>query len=432
VANFAPHSGRLTSLTSNPVQPYELFVGLRYTRAKRRNHFISFISMASMVGIAVGVMALIVVLSVMNGFQKELRARILGVASHVQISGFDGRLQNWQSVVDQARKNKSVIAAAPYINAQALLSNQQQVQGAMLRGVMPKLEDDVADIGRHMKKGKLQDLRAGEFGIVLGVELAHAVDARMGEKVVVIAPQGQVTPAGIMPRIKQFTVVGIFEIGMFEYDSGLALVHLEDAEKLYRMNDEVSGVRLKLHDLFEAPEVARELTRTLVGDVYITDWTRSHANYFRAVQIEKNVMFIILTLIVAVAAFNLVSTLVMAVTDKQPDIAILRTLGATPGSIMKIFVVQGTLIGVIGTLIGVVGGILIAFNIDVVVPAIESAFHTQFLDKSVYYISDLPSDLHWNDVITVACVSLVLSLLATLYPSFRASRVNPAEALRYE
>jgi lipoprotein-releasing system permease protein len=432
VANFAPPVRSAPQFLKRFVQPYELFVGLRYTRAKRRNHFISFISMASMVGIAVGVMALIVVLSVMNGFQKELRARILGVASHVQITGFDGRLQNWQAIAEQARKNKDVAAAAPYINAQALMSNQQSVQGTLLRGIVPELEDQVADIGQHMKRGSLTDLRPGQFGIVLGAELAHAVDARMGEKVVVIAPQGQVTPAGIMPRIKQFTVVGIFEVGMFEYDSGLALINLEDAEKLYRMNDEVSGVRLKLHDLFDAPSVARELTRTLTGDVYITDWTRSHANYFRAVQIEKNVMFIILTLIVVVAAFNLVSTLVMAVTDKQPDIAILRTLGATPTSIMKIFVVQGTLIGVIGTVIGVVGGILIAVNIDVLMPAIERLFHTQFLDKHVYYISDLPSDLHWNDVITVACVSLVLSLLATLYPSFRASRVNPAEALRYE
>src|SRR3954454_7986570 len=429
VANFAPLSGRL-SFQKRFVHPYELFVGLRYTRAKRRNHFISFISMASMVGIAVGVMALIVVLSVMNGFQKELRARILGVASHVQISGFDGRLSGWQPIAEQARKNRNVAAAAPYINAQALLSNQQNVQGTMLRGILPDLEDQVADIGQHMKRGKLKDLLPGQFGIVLGAELAHAVDARLGEKVVVIAPQGQVTPAGIMPRIKQFTVVGIFEVGMFEYDSGLALIHLEDAEKLYRMDDEVSGVRLKLNDLFEAPEVARELTRTLVGDVYITDWTRSHANYFRAVQIEKNVMFIILTLIVDVAAFNLVSTLVMAVTDKQPDIAILRTLGATPSSIMKIFMVQGSLIGTIGTVIGVVGGILIALNIDVVVPAIESAFQTKFLDNTVYYISELPSDLQWRDVITVACVSLVLSLFATLFQSFRARRVNPAEPCR--
>jgi lipoprotein-releasing system permease protein len=414
------------------VQPYELLVGLRYTRAKRRNHFISFISMASMVGISVGVMALIVVLSVMNGFQKELRTRILGVASHLQITGFDGRLSNWPEVAKQAMTNPAVLAAAPYVSAQGLLANQQSVQGALVRGVLPDLEDKVADIGSHMKRGKLTDLRPGEFGIVLGAELAHSVGARMGEKVVLIAPQGQVTPAGILPRIKQFTLVGVFEVGYYEYDAALALIHLEDAQKLYRLENTVSGVRLKLKDLFEAPEVGRDLTRALTGDLYITDWTRSHANFFRAVQIEKNVMFIILTLIVAVAAFNLVSTLVMAVTDKQPDIAILRTLGASPGSIMKIFVVQGALIGVIGTVIGVIGGILIALNVDVVVPAIERLFRVQFLAKEVYYISELPSDLLWRDVITVALMSLVLSLLATLYPSWRASRVNPAEALRYE
>jgi len=414
------------------VQPYELLVGLRYTRAKRRNHFISFISMASMLGIAIGVMALIVVLSVMNGFQKELRARILGVASHVQISGADGRLANWREVARAASADADVLAAAPYVSAQGLLANQQNVQGALVRGVVPELEDQVADIGSHMKRGSLANLKPGQFGMVLGVELAHSVGARLGEKVVLIAPQGQVTPAGILPRIKQFTVVGIFEVGMYEYDAGLALVSLEDAQKLYRLGDEVSGVRLKLKDLFRAPEVARDLTRTLPGDLYIADWTRSHANFFRAVQIEKNVMFIILTLIVAVAAFNLVSTLVMAVTDKQPDIAILRTLGATPTSIMKIFVVQGSLIGVIGTAIGVIGGILIALNVDVVVPAIETLFRVQFLAKDVYYISELPSDLQNRDVVTVGVMSLLLSLLATLYPSWRASRVNPAEALRYE
>ncbi|HTS53049.1 MAG TPA: lipoprotein-releasing ABC transporter permease subunit [Burkholderiales bacterium] len=414
------------------MSPYELFVGLRYTRAKRRNHFISFISMASMTGIAIGVMALIVVLSVMNGFQKELRARILGVAAHVQISGIDGRLANWQAVAREASGGPDVVAAAPYISAQGLLANRQNVQGTLVRGIVPELEDRVADIGSHMKRGSLADLKAGQFGIVLGAELAHAVGARLGEKVVLIAPQGQVTPAGILPRIKQFTVVGVFEVGMYEYDAGLALVDLQDAQKLYRLDDEVSGVRLKLKDLFLAPEVARDLTRTLPGDLYVTDWTRSHANFFRAVQIEKNVMFIILTLIVAVAAFNLVSTLVMAVTDKQPDIAILRTLGATPASIMKIFVVQGSLIGVIGTAIGVVGGIAIALNVDVVVPAIERLFRVQFLAKDVYYISELPSDLQLRDVVTVGVMSLLLSLLATLYPSWRASRVNPAEALRYE
>ena len=414
------------------VQPYELLVGLRYTRAKRRNHFISFISMASMIGIAIGVMALIVVLSVMNGFQKELRVRILGVASHVQIGGFDGRLRDWEVVARQVRANPDVVAAAPYVSAQGLIAYQQSVQGALVRGIVPDLEDKVADIGSHMKRGALSDLKPGEFGIVLGAELAQAVGARVGEKVVLIAPQGQVTPAGILPRIKQFTLVGLFEVGMYEYDAGLALIHLADAQKLYRLDHDVSGVRLKLKDLFDAPNVARELTRNLTGDVYVTDWTRSHANFFRAVQIEKNVMFIILTLIVAVAAFNLVSTLVMAVTDKQPDIAILRTLGASPGSIMKIFVVQGSLIGVIGTAIGVAGGVLIALNVDVVVPAIERMFSVQFLAKDVYYISELPSDLLWRDVITVGLMSLVLSLLATLYPSWRASRVNPAEALRYE
>ena len=412
--------------------PYELFVGLRYTRAKRRNHFISFISITSMLGIALGVAALIVVLSVMNGFQKELRARILGVASHVQITSMAGGLKDWQRVASQTAANKDVVAAAPYVMAQALISNHQTVQGSIVRGILPADEDKVADIGMHMKSGSLGALQPGKFGIVLGSELAQSIGARLGDKIVVIAPQGQVTPAGIMPRLKQFDVVGIFEVGMYEYDAGLALIHLEDAQKLYRMEDKVSGVRLKLKDLFAAPRVARELTYTLDADVYVADWTRSHANFFRAVQIEKRVMFIILLLIVAVAAFNIVSTLVMAVTDKRADIAILRTLGAAPGEIMKIFIIQGALIGVIGTLVGVLGGVLIAWNVDVVVPAIERLIGVQFLAKDVYYISDLPSDLHLQDVAVIALTSFALSLAATLYPSLRAARVNPAEALRYE
>ena len=411
---------------------YELFIGLRYTRAKRRNHFISFISLISMCGIALGVAALIVVLSVMNGFQKELRTRILGVASHVQVSGRGGELAAWQQVAEQAGKHRQVLAAAPYVAAQGMLSFDQTVRGALVRGVLPEAEEQVADFNRHMRGGSMQLLKPGEFGIILGAELARTLQVFTGDKVTLIAPQGLVTPAAILPRLKQFKVVGIFEAGMYEYDSGLALIHLADAQALYRMEDRVSGVRLKLDDLFAAPRVARELLQLVEGDVFIADWTRSHANFFRAVQIEKNVMFIILLLIVAVAAFNIVSTLVMAVTDKESDIAILRTLGASPASIMQVFIVQGALIGVIGLALGLAGGIALALNIDVVVPAIERLFNTQFLAKEVYYISELPSDLQWRDVGVIAAVSFALTLLATLYPSWRASRVNPAEALRYE
>ena len=411
---------------------YELLVGLRYTRAKRRNHFISFISLTSMLGIALGVAALIVVLSVMNGFQKEVRARILGVVSHVQITGADNRLADWQTVARESAEHPLVAEAAPFVNAQGMLVLGASVRGAVVRGIVPELEQKVAEIGLHMTAGKLESLVPGEFGIVLGSELARALGARAADKVTLIAPQGLVTPAGILPRLKQFTVVGVFEVGMFEYDSGLALIHLEDAQKLYGMGDRASGVRLKLHDLFQSREVARDLVERLRGDLYVSDWTRSHANYFRAVQIEKTMMFIILLLIVAVAAFNIVSTLVMAVTDKQADIAILRTLGASPGGIMKIFIVQGALIGAIGTLIGVAGGIALALNIDVVVPFLERLLNVQFLSREVYYITDLPSDLQTSDVVAIALVSLALSLLATLYPSWRAARVNPAEALRYE
>jgi lipoprotein-releasing system permease protein len=385
-----------------------------------------------MLGIALGVWALIVVLSVMNGFQKELRARILGVASHVQITGAGGQLANWPKIAEQASAHPQVVAVAPFVNAQAMLSSGSGVRGTVVRGIEPVLEDEVAELGEHMKAGKLEDLEPGAFRIVLGIELARALGAGPGDKITLIAPQGLVTPAGLLPRLKQFTVSGLFEVGMFEYDSGLALVHLEDAQRLYSMGDRVSGVRLKLKDLFESRRVAVELARRLDGDLFISDWTRSHANFFRAVQIEKNVMFIILFLVVAVAAFNLVSTLVMAVTEKQADIAILRTLGASPGGIMKVFIIQGALLGVIGTAIGVLTGVLTAINIDVIVPFMERVFEVQFLSREVYYISELPSDLQRGDVIALTLVSLVLSLLATLYPSWRASRVSPAEALRYE
>jgi lipoprotein-releasing system permease protein len=411
---------------------YEIMVGLRYTRAKRRNHFISFISAISMAGIALGVAALIVVLSVMNGFQKELRARILGVASHVQISGPDNRLADWPSVAKLVMQDPRVKGAAPFVNAQGMLAAGQAVRGSVVRGIIPAREEQVAEIGLHMRAGSLAALRAGEFGIVLGSELARALGALAGDKVALIAPQGLVTPAGVIPRLKQFTVVGLFEVGMFEYDSGLALVHLEDAQKLYQMGDAVSGVRLRLDDLFASRSVARELMAKLDSGYFATDWTRSHANFFRAVEIEKRVMFIILLLIVAVAAFNIVSTLVMLVTDKQSDIAILRTLGAAPGSIVQIFMVQGALIGVIGTFAGLVLGVLVGFNVDTVVPFVENLLGFKFLAKDIYYISDLPSDVQLGDVTTIGVVSLVLSFIATLYPSWRASRTNPAEALRYE
>jgi lipoprotein-releasing system permease protein len=417
---------------------FELFVGMRYTRAKRKNHFISFISLTSMIGIGLGVAALIVVLSVMNGFQKELRTRILGVASHLEITGNNNQLSDWQNVAASSLKQQHVLASAPYITAQGMLSYSSGVQGAIVRGVLPSAEDKVADLGKHMKVGSLQDLRPGEFGIVLGTDLAFAIGAQVGDKVVVLAPQGQFTPTGVVPRLKQFTVVGLFQIGMYEYDAGLALINIDDAAKLYRMGDKVSGVRLKLDDLFNAPAISASISEQLnrsanqYGGYYVTDWTQQHANFFRAVQMEKRVMFIILTLIVAVAAFNIVSTLVMAVTDKRADIAIMRTFGASPSSIMVIFMIQGALIGVIGTVAGAFFGVLIALNISTIIPFIEGLFHVQFLAKDVYYISDLPSDLIWSDVSTIVVLSFVLSLLATIYPSWKASKINPAEALRYE
>ena len=412
--------------------PYELLIGLRYTRAKRRNHFISFISLISMLGIGLGVAALIVVLSVMNGFQKELRTRILGVASHIQIAGINGELSDWQSIAAQAMQDPEVKAAAPFVQQQAMFTVDNGVKGVLVRGILPDQEERVADFAKTIKSGSLDDLRPGEFGVVLGADLARALRVFVGDKVTVIAPQGTVTPAGVVPRLKSFTVVGIFEVGMYEYDSGLALIHMADAQKLYQMEDRVSGVRLKVDDLFQAPRIGRELVRYINADAWISDWTRSHANFFRAVAIEKNMMFIILSLIVAVAAFNLVSTLVMAVTDKQADIAILRTLGARPLSIMTVFIVQGALVGFIGLGLGIAGGVALALNIDVVVPFIERMLGIHFLSKEVYYISDLPSDLQWGDVWGVTLIAFVLALLATIYPSWRASRVNPAEALRYE
>ncbi|MGI4849692.1 MAG: lipoprotein-releasing ABC transporter permease subunit [Janthinobacterium lividum] len=414
--------------------PFEWLVGLRYTRAGKRsgrNSFISFISLISMAGIALGVAALIVVLSVMNGFQKEVRDRMLSVLSHIEVSDAYGALPNWQQTAREAFQNKEVIGAAPYVSGQALVTRDDTVRGVAVRGVLPAEEPKVSDVASQVRRGDFNALRAGEFNVVLGGELARILKVGLGDKITLIAPQGQVTPAGVIPRLKQFTVVGMFEAGHYEFDSTLAFVNIEDAQKMFKL-DAPSGLRLRIRDMQKAPDVALELSRVLSGDLLIRDWSRQNRNWFAAVQTEKRMMFIILTLIIAVAAFNLVSTLVMTVTDKQADIAILRTLGASPGSIMKIFMIQGALVGLIGTAIGVGLGILVALNVDVIVPFIERLLHVQFLPRDIYLISALPSDLRWPDVYTIGLVAVVLAFVATIYPSWWAARVKPAEALRYE
>ncbi len=413
-------------------KPLEFFIGLRYTRAKRRNHYISFITLISMLGIAVGVTALITVISVMNGFEKELRERILGMTAHATIQGQAGGLRDWEAVAKAAAKNPEVVGYAPFIKAEGMLSYGQQVSGTMIRGILPGQEPEVSDVGNKMLFGDLEYLQPGQFGIILGKDLARNLGVFEGDKVTLIIPQANVTPAGILPRMRRFTVVGVFEVGMYEYDSALALINIEDAAKLFRMPGQVSGIRLKLKDMFESQLVMRQLIADIPGEYYISDWTTQHANFFRAVKIEKMTMFIILSLIIAVAAFNLVSTLVMAVVDKEADIAILRTLGATPTTILGIFIVQGAVIGVIGTLLGTAGGVALALNVENIIPALESLLGFKFLSAEVYYISDLPSDLHWDQVILISSLALALSLLATLYPAWRGSRIQPAEALRYE
>ena len=415
--------------------PYELTLGWRYTRAgraTRRNGFISFISGVSMLGIALGVAALIIVLSVMNGFQKEVRDRMLGVVSHIEIFAPNGAaLPDAARTLAQVKANPAVIGAAPFIATQALLARGEDMKGAMVRGIDPAHEGEVTDLARELKNTGLDRLIAGEFGVVLGAELARSLGVTTGDKVTLVAPSGQVTPAGVVPRLKQMTVVGTFDSGHYEYDSGLVMMHIDDAARIFRLEGP-SGVRVKLSDLHQARAVAAELAGTLTDNLLIRDWTRQNRTWFAAVQLEKRMMFIILTLIVAVAAFNLVSTLVMTVTDKRADIAILRTLGASPGSIMGIFVVQGAMVGVIGTLAGLALGLGVAFNIDVLVPALEKMMGASFLPRDVYLISSMPSDPQQSDILPIAVISLVLAFLATLYPSWRASQVNPAEALRYE
>jgi lipoprotein-releasing system permease protein len=411
---------------------FEWLIGLRYTRAKRRNRFVSFISATSIIGITLGVTALIVVISVMNGFQDELRHRILGMTAHATISENGQALQDWQTLAQKVKNEPNVVASAPYVQAEAMLSAQPNVSGAIIRGIEPKYEDEVTDIGKHMVAGSLSDLKPGGFGIVLGQSLAESLGVAVGDKLMLITANVAVTPVGGLLRQRQFTVVGIFKVGMYEYDRGSAFIDLKDAQALFRMGDGVTGLRLRLDDMFRAPWVAHDLNLKLGNPYWTTDWTRANGNFFRAVQTERTVMFIILSLIVAVAAFNIVSTLVMVVTDKRGDIAILRTLGASPGSIMRIFLISGTVIGLIGTLIGVAIGVLIASNVETIVPWIEHLTGTQFMPADVYYISEVPSRLDWNDVWHVGVMAFGLSFLATIYPAWSASRVQPAEALRYE
>lgn len=411
---------------------YELFVGLRYTRSRSRTRFISVISLISIVGIALGMTVLITVLSVFNGFQREVRTRMLGAVSHVQVSGVADTLANWRKVAELASRHPEVQAAAPYVSAQGLLTSGNTVRGVFVRGIVPELEETVSDLGRNMRRGEFAALKSGEYNIVLGQPLARALGVTPGDRIVLVAPQGQVTPAGILPRLRQFTVVGTFNIGHFEIDSTLALVHIEDAQRVYRMGEETSGVRLKLRDLFRARQVARDLVDTLPPGLTVLDWTRMNVTYFRAVDLEKRMMSLLLFFIIAIAAFNLVSSLFMVVKEKNADIAILRTLGASPGGIMRVFMIQGFVIGVTGVVFGVVFGVLGALHVDVIVGFVERLFNFKFLPQDVYQISDLPSELRYSDVVMTVVVSFTLSVLATIYPSWRASRVNPAEALRYE
>jgi lipoprotein-releasing system permease protein len=411
---------------------YELLIGRRYLRAGRGNRFISFISVISMLGVAIGVAVLIVVLSVMNGFEQELRGRILSLTSHASISGFGAGLPDWHAVADKARENPEILDVAPYVEDQVLLVAKDKSSGAAVTGVLPEQEHKVAAIADKVVEGSFDDLAAGKYAIVLGAELAKALGVGLGDRVVIATPQPVITPVGIMARTRGFKVVGVFSSGMYEFDRNLAYVHMTDAAKLYRMGDTVTGLRLRLADMFVAPRVVRDLALSLGGGYYVDDWTRKHANFFRSIQLTKSSMFVILLLVVAVAAFNIISTLVMVVKDKQSDIAILRTIGASPRSILGIFVTQGTTIGLIGTLAGVALGVLISINLETLVHGLEALSGIQFMDAKVYYMSDLPAAVQWADVVKISLVSFGLCCLSTIYPSWRAARTQPAQALRHE
>ena len=414
------------------IRPLELQIGLRYTRARRENRFISFISFISIFGIVIGVWALITVLSIMNGFERELRERILAVASHITITGETGQLANWQDVADQVGNLDDVIGYAPFILGQGMVVKGGTVSGALIRGISPVPESTVSTVTQSMVSGEIDSLTSRSWNIVIGANLASKLGAAVGDKVTLVAPKGQLTPAGLLPRLKRFRVSGVFELGMYEYDSVLTLIHIDDAARLLRMQGQVSGLRLKLNDVYDAPRVREQLAYVMGPGNDVTDWTREHRNLFRALKIERRVMFIILLLIVAVAGFNIVSTLIMVVADKQADIAILRTLGISPLSVMGIFVVQGVTIGLIGTVVGAALGIVTSINIETLVPWLENLFNTEFFPSSIYVITDFPAEMRWSDVSLITTVSFGISLIATLYPAWRASRTQPAQALRYE
>lgn len=413
-------------------QPKEVFIGLRYTRAKRKNHFVSFIAFISIAGVALGVFALIVVLSVMNGFGNELRNRTLSMTSHATVTGLDGHLDQWQQMANTAKQQEGVEAVAPYIRKEVMLSNGRRVGGSLVRGINPELEMTVSTVSSKMISGLMTDLRPGEYGIVLGRELANTLGVFEGDKVTVITPQASVTAVGVMPRLRRFTVVGVFEVGMHQFDSAMSYMHIDDAARLFKLENKVNGVRLKLTDLFEAQAIASRLDKALGEDYWVRDWTRQHSNFFKALKTEKTVMFIILLMVVAVAALNIVSTLMMTVTDKESDIAILRALGITPRSVMVIFIIQGAVIGLFGTMIGVALGVPVALNVFEIVSWLEQLFSTDFLPDDVYYISDVVADVQAKEVITYAVSAFVVTILATIYPAWRASKTPPAEALRYE
>jgi lipoprotein-releasing system permease protein len=411
---------------------YEWLIGTRYLRSTHRRGFVSFVALMSVLGLMLGVATLITVLSVMNGFERELRNRILSVTSHGTLSGIEGSITDWQAIQRAALKQHGVQAAVPYIEEQAMLSNGVNVAGATIRGVLPNEERKATGLAQRLKTGRLEDLEPGQYHIVLGSALARELHAKVGGQVVVIAPEGTATPTGVVPRMRRFLVTGIFESGMYEFDRGLALVHITDASRLFKLGDKVSGIRLALNDPLQAPSLVVKIARDLGGGFYVSDWTRNHFNFFRSIELTKSMMFVILLMIVGVAAFNIVATLVMIVKEKQTDIAILRTLGAGPPNILTTFAIQGVLIGLVGTLLGAALGIVLSHNLESLIAWVERLFNTHFMDASVYYMSELPGYVEWMEVVQVCTVAFLLCAVATIYPAWRASRTAPAEALRHE